>query len=319
MNASRGTDASRARVIVVGAGPAGAAAAIQCRRLGVPVLLVDRAGRAGGLALNARRIENYPGSLRSLGGPEFAKSLRAHLRRFDISVVKADITGITKGPRGFVASHDGGRLAAEAIILANGTEPLRMEIAGEREIEGTRLFYEVRPLLRRRPRPRVVVVVGGGEAACDYALTLAESGAETHLVVRSDRLKARGRLAGAVQRAPRVLIHYNACCERIPTSSRFSVRVRGAGEKNGTDLRPDAVLVAVGRRSAAPRMLDGLGIMAAKDDAAMGVASTNGVACSLPGLFIAGDARLGALGQIGMAVGDGLAAAAAAAAYLEKR
>ncbi len=312
-------NASRARVIVVGAGPAGAAAAIQCRRLGVPVLLVDRAGRAGGLALNARRIENYPGTPRPLGGPEFAKSLRAHLRRFDISVVKADISGITKGPRGFVASRDGGRLACEAIILANGTDPLRMEIAGERELEGTRLFYEVRSLLRRRPRPRVVVVVGGGEAACDYALTLAEAGAETHLVVRSDRLKARGRLARAVQRASRVLIHYNARCERISAPSRFSVRVCGAGEKGGTDLRPDAVLVAVGRRSAAPRLLAGLGLVAANDDTAPTGAVASGVAGPMPGLFIAGDARLGSLGQIGMAVGDGLAAAAAAAAYLEKR
>jgi thioredoxin reductase (NADPH) len=306
-------NAYRARVIIVGAGPAGVAAAIQCRRLGVPALLVDRAGHAGGLARNARRIENYPGSPHALSGPEFARDLRAHLRRSDLPVVKADIAGIAKGPRGFVASHDGGELACEAIILANGTEPLRMGIEAERELEGTRLFYEVRPLLRRRPKPRAVVVVGGGEAACDYALTLAEAGAETHLVVRSDRLKARGRLAGAVQRVSRVLIHYNARCERISTSPRFSVRVRGAGERNGADMHPDAILIAIGRRSAAPQLLG-----AAIDVPANGRAACV-VAGSMPGLFIAGDARLGALGQIGMAVGDGLAAAAEAAAFLEKR
>jgi thioredoxin reductase len=74
------------------------------------------------------------------------------------------------------------------------------------------------------------------------------------------------------------------------------------------EQRPDALLVAIGRRSTAPRLLERLG-----------VPLVDCVAGLMPGLFVAGDARIGSLGQIGMAVGDGICAAAAAVAFLENR
>lgn len=296
------------QVIIVGAGPAGTAAAVQCQRLGVTPLLLDRAGTAGGLAENAYCIENYPGMPKPLSGPQFAESLRAHLARFDLTVGMVEVAGIMGNGRRFSVKHADGEFFARAVIIASGTEPHRLDLAGENELEGVRLFYEVRSLLRCHAKPRDVVIVGGGEAACDYALTLGAVGATVHLVVRSDRLRARGNLACAVQRAPAIRISHGTRCERITASSPFTVRLRDSATGRLMELSSDALLVAVGRRSTAPRLLDPLGVPMA-----------DCVAGSIPGLFVAGDASMGSLGQIGMAVGDGIRAAAAAAAFLENQ
>ncbi len=296
----------REQVIIVGAGPAGTAAAAQCQRLGVTPLLLDRTGTAGGLAENAYCIENYPGMPEPLGGIQFAENLRAHLARFDLTVGRVEAMGIMRKRNELSVKHAGGELLARSLILANGSEPSRLDLAGENELDGVKLFYEVRSLLRCHAKPRDVVVVGGGEAACDYALTLASAGATVHLVVRSDRLKARGDLASAVQRSPAIRISHGTRCERIAASPLFTVRLRNANTGSMVELSPDALLIAVGRRSAAPSLLDPLGVSVA-----------DCVAGSIPGLFVAGDARIGSLGQIGMAVGDGIRAAAAAVDFLE--
>ncbi len=298
----------REQVIIIGAGPAGTAAAIQCRRLGVTPILLDRAGAAGGLAENAYSIENYPGLPEPLGGPEFAEKLRIHLNRFDLAVERSDVTGIMKNGEGFSVTCDCGVLDAWAVILASGTEPNRLGLAGETELDGEYLFYEVRALLRRRPNPREVIIVGGGEAACDYALTLTGAGAAVHLVVRSNRLKARGRLADAVRYSAAIRISYETRCEWIASSSPLTVRLAGAATGSVPEWSAEALLVAVGRRSAATRLLEH-----------PRVPMSDSVAGLTAGLFVAGDARNGSLGQIGMAVGDGIFAAAAAVSYLESR
>jgi thioredoxin reductase (NADPH) len=294
------------QIIIIGAGPAGAAAAIQCRRLGVMPRLLDSAGTAGGLAENAHCIDNYPGMPNAIGGPEFAANLRGHLARLDIAVEGMEVTGIARNGRGFSVKRGGGELSARAVILASGTVARRASIAGEDKLDGAHIFYDVVSLLRRCGRPRDVVVVGGGEAACDYALTLASTGAAVRLVVRSDRLKARGSLACAVRRAPAVSVSYGTAVERIAASPHLTVSLRRGAEGGATEHSPDALLVAVGRDSTAPSLL-----------APLGVPAVDCIAGSIPGLFVVGDARIGSLGQIGMAVGDGIRAAAAVVAVLE--
>ncbi len=293
----------RARVIVVGAGPAGVAAAAQCLRLGISPLIIDRTGEAGGLVENAFCVENYPGIEKPLRGPELAERLRAHLSRFGLAVDRAEVTAIAREGDDYIVDGDVGTMRARAVILASGTEPVRLGISNERECEDSAIFYDVRSLLRRHPNPRRVVVVGGGEAACDYALSLSAAGSRVTMAVRSSRLKARGRLADAVCRSSAVRVLFETVCESVGISPT-AVRLRGAAE--GTEeSKIDAVLVAVGRRSTAAALLGSMGAAPAAEDHLF------------PGLLVAGDARHGALGQAGMAVGDGISAATAAVSFLE--
>lgn len=291
-------------VVIVGAGPAGCAAAVQCARLAVRPRLLDRDGRAGGLLTQAYRIENYPG-LEPMPGPHFAARIAAHVARFGIEVERAEVTSLERARDGWVLRGRFGAIETRAVILAVGTIARSLDIPGATDLgadgaapPGGRLFHEVRALCTATPAVKRVLVVGSGEAALDYALTLADAGARARVLARGSRPRARGRLVDLARAHSRIEI----VCGMLPLRlARDGEGVALAVMIAGSELieRADAILVAIGRDSAAGALLEGIG-------------------GAMPGLFVAGDARCGGLGQVGIAVGDGLAAAMAAVALLEK-
>jgi thioredoxin reductase (NADPH) len=288
-------------IVVVGAGPAGVAAAAQCARLGIAPEILDRTGFVGGLVGAGFWIENIPG-LEPVTGLELARRLEAHLERFGLAVLAETVTGVEPlGGRWLVVSDAGERLAAAAILCV-GTRPRPWSVPGAAGLPGARVFDDVRELLARRPKPEKALVVGGGEAAFDNALTLARVGAEVDILVRGESPRAAGRLLALADGEPRI---------RVETGTRV-VAVEPAGDSvtailetlGGIERRTaDAVLVAVGRESALESLLP-----------APQRAGTHGAIEWAPGLFVCGDARLGSLGQAGIAIGDGLSAASSAVA-----
>lgn len=316
-----------ADVAVVGAGPAGCAAAVQCARLGLAPRLLDASGRAGGLAANAFRIENYPG-LPPLDGPAFAGRLAAHLERFGLTVTPGRLSRLERDGDGFALAGDFGGFRARGAILATGTRARRLDAPGAAALAGRTLFHEPRELLAAMPAPRAVVVIGGGEAALDYALTLAGAGARVTLCLRGSAPRGCRRLQELVARESRIAVRPDTAVRALaaapvaPAVGRAAAAAHGGATgaphrvtdaangvavtlDGGETLAADAVLVAIGRRATAADLLTPLGL-SARDT----------VATAHPHLFVAGDARLGSLGQAAMAAGDGLAAAAGLAAAL---
>lgn len=319
-------------IIIIGAGPAGCAAAGQCTRLGVAPLLLDRTGAPGGLLANAWRIENYPG-VGPTDGAGFTEHLRAFLNRFAVEVHRGDLQSIEataqrmilRGSFDLPAPEAGGSetldaLSAECVILAPGTQPKKPAIPGLAQLEDTAVFYEVRRLLEQAPNCGQVAILGGGEAACDYALTLAQQGAEVTMLLRDQSLRARGRLARWIQESPAITVRAGVVLTGVEKAEapsaggktapclRLDLANRPREADNTGSLEVDALLIAVGRRSAAEDLLTGLGLKLAGD-----------IQMEDPRILLAGDARTGTLGQIGMAVGDGLAAAMAAVREVEPR
>jgi thioredoxin reductase (NADPH) len=285
-----------ADVLVVGAGPAGVAAAAQCARLGLQTRIIDRAGSAGGLVANGFLVENYPG-LEALPGEALASRLKDHLARFDLAVERLEARDLVNDDGVWIVTADREELAARAIVLAVGTRPKPLGVPGEAKAQD-RVFYEVRTLLGALPPLRHVVVVGGGEASLDSALTLAASGASVTLLVRGAALKAAGRLVEAVARTPAIEIRFDARVMRIvPTDGAVAVEVAYPDEVRF--LSADALLTAVGRTSALEPLFPSCG---------HGRPLGRQIEVS-PDLFVCGDARVGGLGQIGIAVGDGVEAA----------
>lgn len=301
----------RTPVIVVGAGPGGCAAAMQCHRLGLAVRLLDRDGQPGGLVRNAHRIENYPG-LEPMDGNRFAARLGEQLARFGIEIEPKRVTRVCAAePRrscdpGWhveTSAADGQSvtLEAAAVILGVGTRACPLGIPGEAEQVGRTVFYEVRELLRVLPEPRAVVVVGGGEAALDYALTLASVEATVRIVMRAARPRAVVRLLEAVAARRTIELRPGVLPEHIlPTLSGVRLDCRATEDRGGAavSLAADAVLVAAGRESRVDEIVPGLAL-----------ANGEGMVPDFMGLCVIGDARRGCLGQVGIAVGDGLAAA----------
>jgi thioredoxin reductase (NADPH) len=279
--------------------------------LGLDVRLLDRDGRPGGLVRNAYRIENYPG-LDPMDGIAFAARLGEQLARCGIEIEPKRVTRIRAAETGrssrpgwhleiSAANGPNVTLEATAVILGVGTRACPLGIPGEAEQVGRTVFYEVRELLRRLPKPRAVIVVGGGEAALDYALTLASVEATVRVVMRAERPRAAVRLREAVAARRTIELRPGVLPEHIhPTSSGMRLDCRVADDRRGTavNLAADAVLVAVGRES---RM----------DEIESGLRFANGAetVSESMGRCVIGDARRGCLGQAGIAVGDGLAAA----------
>lgn len=296
----------RVEIAIIGAGPAGVAAAVQCARLGMRPWLCDKSGTAGGLVENAFCVENYPG-LEPTDGPAFARLLGNHLERFDVTVAPAIVESVTPSRGGFLLEGDFGSLSALALIAAVGTEAKRLEIPGAKELEGDGLYYEVGGKLRAEASStpiKKVIVIGGGEAALDYSLTLAQRGAKVKVLVRGRALRATGRLVDLATSNDSVEVLF----ESTPRSIRrkeVGIEVELEAPHGELPLSADAAVAAVGRRTRVFELINNL------DEAAARTLST-----SIPGLFIAGDARTGTLGQAGMAVGEGLDAAMKAVSFV---
>jgi len=284
-------------IVIIGAGPAGVSAAVQCQRLGRSPLLLDRDGRAGGLALDAFSIENYPG-IPPTTGESFARLLEAHLRRFKVGITEGEVRRVERTGEGFLVHLSRESLFSRAVIVAVGTSPRTLEISGAEH-----LLYSPRPAIAEGCEE--VFVVGGGEAALDYALSLAAHRIEAKILLRGDDLRARGRLVDLVSRSPFIEIWRNTRVleiQRLTTALQVSISRKAAAWEE----RIDAVIAAVGREPRVGPLLKGLDVGPDKT-----------VSSRIPGLFLAGDVRCGTTGQAGMAVGDGLAAGMAAIEMLE--
>ncbi len=297
---------STADIVIVGAGPAGVAAAVQCKRLGARPLLLDRRGEAGGLVANGFSVENYPG-VEPMPGTELVKLLKAHLGRFRLSVEKGLVHRISKENGGFIVDGDFGTTRSRGVIVAVGTRPKVLPIPGVSELAMTHWFYEVRHLFDKGPVQTMkrALVIGGGEAALDYALSLAGVGAEVTVLVRGEGFRARGRLVQLVGKDPLIKVVFQAAPRAVSRKPQ-GIELQCTTEDGVHTYIGDGVIAAIGRESEAGDLLSGLDVKGAKT-----------VSTEVPGLFIAGDARWSALGQVGMAVGDGLTAAIAAVEGLD--
>ena len=290
------------KVIIIGAGPAGCAAAVQCQRLGHDVLMFDKTGEAGGLITNAFCIENYPGTEKPLDGLQFAKRLQEHLARFGISVTQATVQKVKRNKDGyFTVTTQDETYVADAVVVATGTNSKQLQLPGIDTLrQKNLLFHEVKDLLKMRNPPGFVVIPGGGEASFDFSLSLARIGTKVQILCRSRELKVRGRLLELVKSEPHIQVALETGIENI---SGFGDGVKicvshGESTQKNQVIQCDALLVAIGRVPAGKQILE--------DFELTGADSTLTPA---PGLFICGDARLGTLGQAGIAIGDGLAAA----------
>lgn len=287
-------------VIIVGAGPAGVCAAVQAKRLGLEVYLIDRQGVAGGLIANAFSIENYPGLPQPIEGVTFQGHLNAILTRFSIPVHLETAQQISRlDDNSWQVETQTQQLQARAVVVATGTVPKMLSFLGRDNVESSgRLFYEVVPLLQQLPNSKAVIIIGGGEASLDYGLSLGQRGCRVTILCRRAKPLVTGRLLQLVNTATNVeilthteLVSASVDQETVGIDLFHDISCGRYGKK-----QCDALLVAIGRvphvQSLLPESFSPLNSLTPTE-----------------GLFICGDARLGSLGQVGIAVGDGLEAA----------
>lgn len=275
--------------IIIGAGPAGIAAAIYLKRAGRNICMLERK-HVGGLLHNAHHVENYPG-FHGVRGKELAGHMKGQLHKWDIDVVHETATAILEKDSGFrIVTPDNERFA-RTVVLATGTIPKKLDIEGAQEMEGVHLFYEVVDL-PEQVSGKDMVVIGSGDAAFDYALNLSEQEASVIITFRGGNPKCLPLLLERVKAQPSVHIYPDF----HPVSFR-SHNDRIIMKCHHIDIEADYVLGAIGRVPE-DHLLSDFKEMPA-------------------GLFVAGDIQQGKCRQVGIAVGDGISSAMQILDYLE--
>ncbi|MCX6565352.1 MAG: NAD(P)/FAD-dependent oxidoreductase [Candidatus Aminicenantes bacterium] len=281
--------------MIIGGGPAGMTAAIQLHRQGIGAVLFEK-DELGGLMNQAGWIENYPGFPAGIKGGHLARIFHDQLSRFPIDVRNEEISTLDYEPetRRFSARSSRGRLSAAHVVVASGTKPMALPVPASLDPDVlSRVFYDWRKI-PEQGRSRVAVV-GAGDIALDYALSLS-SNHEVIILCRGEKSRALPGLQKRVREARSIeLLFQSKINEALPGTAR-PLRLSGKRAGNNFIWDADFVLCAAGRQ-------------AAKDFYSPRLKHMERELIAAESLFPVGDAKNGIRRQIGIAVGDGLACA----------
>jgi thioredoxin reductase (NADPH) len=297
-------------LVIVGAGVAGLTAAMVAARHGLKVIVVDQTG-VGGRISTAERIENFPGFPQGIAGHELGPLLHEQAEAVGASFMLDTITAIEPGEQHIVRGA-AETFRAGAVIIAAGSSPRSLGIAGEERLRGRGVSHCAScdgPFFKGQE----VGVVGGGDAALDEALVLAEHAARVTIFHRGATLRAQHAL---IERAGgKISTMLNTIVEEIVGEDAVAgVRLRDvtSGATRAQALK--ALFVQVG---AEPNTACLRGVLALDP---MGHIETDTMMrTSVAGIFAAGDIRKSSVAQLAAVAGDGATAAVAAFRYLAAR
>ncbi|MEX0848335.1 MAG: alkyl hydroperoxide reductase subunit F [Ilumatobacteraceae bacterium] len=305
-------DADPFDVLIVGAGPAGAAAAVYAARKGVRTGMV--AGRLGGQVLDTMAIENLI-SVPHTEGPALARALESHVREYDVEVmVPHDAVGLTPDPGDGlhrVELASGATLRARTVVLAPGASWRSMNVPGEAEYRNKGVTFCPHcdgPLFKGKR----VAVIGGGNSGIEAAIDLAGLAAHVTVVEFGDELRADAVLQRSLDRLANVDIVVNAQTTEVLGDGRNVTGIiytdRATNESHTVEL--DGVFVQIGL---VPNTawLDGV-VDLERGEIVIDHRGTT----SVPGVFAAGDATIEPYKQIIVAAGAGASAALGAFDHL---
>ncbi len=291
-------------VVIVGAGPAGISAAVYLQRVGYSPLVFEK-DRVGGLLMNANLVENYPGFPEGIGGTELVDLFSEHLKSQGVEIKHSEVTEVKQEKGHFTVVTPDGDTESRIVLITIGTKPKEAGIPGENELKGTRLFYEVREIPERDEKD--FIIIGGGDAAFDYALNLSKGAGKVDIVCRSTSPSCISLLKERVQQAPNITFHKETSSESL-SEADGKVKLSCKTPEGEKEFDADYVLIACGRES---RWLDVKGLESVSSIGNM-------TRTTVRGLFVAGDVKQGDHRQVGIAVGDGVQAAMSIADYLER-
>lgn len=231
-------------IILIGAGPASISAALQLHRSGLDILVISP--EVGGCVGYARKLENLAGFPAGITGREFREGLRRQMTSLRIPRLEETVTHLDFKKGRFHIRTDESLVTSHTLIVGSGTLPIRLGIPGEKEaLPGGRIVHHPEEL--KTLAPERVVIVGGGDVACDSALTLADQGVRVRMVIRGERMRALESLAKQVTASPGISVEYSLLPSRIlPGTSGINLECRSRAKH--IHYTTDAVLVAIGRR-----------------------------------------------------------------------
>ena len=310
----------RTDILVVGAGPAGLVAAQYGARAGLRVVVAETL-QPGGQALNIDILENYPGLLTGRPGRELASDMHTQALVFGAVFIEKSVAAIliddTGTRRVFKAVFDdGAELEASAVILCMGAAPRTINVPGEKEFRGLGVSYCAScdgPFFKGKK----IVVVGGGDAACDETRALLRISPNIVLVHRRGQLRAQKAVADRILENPDIKLRFHTEVRSIRGSQKVEAVILEniqTGEKS--EEAADAVFIFAGivpnnELVKTPELTE-----KPQFDRSGFIITDDRMATSVKGLYCAGDLRATPFRQVVVAAGEGAVAAHSAAEYI---
>jgi thioredoxin reductase (NADPH) len=311
-----------ADALIVGAGPAGLAAAVYAASEGLSTVVID-AVAIGGQASTSARIENYPGFPAGISGTDLTERAALQAKRFGAgSAVPVTATGIASDEGEHVVALDGGdHLRGRTVVLATGARYRRLAVDRLADFEGAGVFYAATEVEAQACQGDPVVVVGGANSAGQAAVFLASRGCHVDLVVRGRDLGARMSryLVDQVEAHPLIAVHLAANVRELRGDASLEA-VTIDGDAGRIDAR--ALFVFIGADPCTDWLAGALatdehGFLVTGHDLQLthieSAPTGRGrpplpLETSRPGVFAAGDVRSGSIKRVASAVGEGATA-----------
>lgn len=303
----------KVELVIVGSGPAGYTAAVYAARAGLEPVVIAGAVTAGGALMTTTEVENFPGFLDGVQGPDLMERMRAQAERFGASIVYDDATNLKlTGDVKTIETGNGVTYRARAVILAMGSAYRKLGLPEEERLSGHGVswcatcdgfFF----------REQKIAVIGGGDSAMEEALFLTRFASQVILVHRRGEFRASKIMAQRVLSDPKIEVAWNSEVMQILGEDQVTgLRLRDTVTGAERDLDVSGVFVAIGHDPRSELVNDQI----ATDDDGYVLVDHPSTRTNLPGVFAAGDLVDHTYRQAITAAGTGCAAAQDAQHYL---
>ncbi len=302
-------------LVIIGAGPAGLAAAVYAAREGMKTLVVEK-GIVGGMAVITDQIDNYPGFDKGISGQGLTDHLYDHAKRFGAEIrTGVTVTAIKRDADWVELVTNKDPLTTASVLIATGSTYKHLGVPGEKALEGRGVHFCATcdgPIYKGRE----LVVVGGGNSAMQETLFLAKFASHIKLLIRGPQLGGTEILREQVMALKNVELIYNTSVTSLEAADGKLSTVHAHNSQTGKDetFSPAGMFVFIGLLANTDELKGSIAL----DERNFVVTKTD-FSTNMPGVYAAGDVRSGSTWQIASAIGEGVSATLMIRAYLDLR